>query len=71
VKGAKKVENEISKEKLSASKEIETNESFDRIFQRYGPNLAAFFRDARRELMVRRDQEIAKRTNRRVEPHTL
>lgn len=64
------METEISKEKLSASKEIKPAEGFDRVFELYGSNLAEFFRDAYRELALKRNQELAKRANRRVEPHT-
>jgi len=64
------MENEISKEKLSAGKEIKIDEGFDRVFERYGSNLAAFFRDAYRELALKRNQEIARRTSRHIEPHT-
>jgi hypothetical protein len=64
------MEEETSKEKLSTSKEVKSDPGFDRVFDRYGSNLAAFFRDAYEELALKRNQQIAKRASRHVEPHT-
>ena len=63
------MEKETSNERLSTSKEIKPDAGFDRVFERYGSNLAAFFRDAYQELALKRNQELAKRASRHVEPH--